>query len=699
VEAPFIALFGQTITAIRLLAGISGALGLAAFYLLIREQFGTRPALIALLLLAANGAAVNFSRLALNVAEVPLVMGLTFLTFWLAQESRRPVWWLLTGLLGGIGIYFHFDDRLVPIILGLCILYLLIADPTRWLDWLKGAGLTLLGSAIALGPMAVHLVNQSYHLTGHMTGRLITNNLDRMSGLYHTNNFAQILEGQILANLLGFVQGVDSSQFYTFAGMPLLVPMLGPLFVLGLVYVLLRVADRRYAFLASWFWVVVGVGGAMTIDSPQAHRLYPAVLPAVAGIAVFLEWVIGLVARLDPRHGAKVATAVAFLIALVAGYSDLSNYFGPAAENRPWELGTEQGQYLAALGSSYRAYTLGTPMIYFDFSVSQYLAPMVEGDSLQNPAVDLPETVSADKNLAFLVYAPMAQYLSLVESTYPSGRAETIKDHTGETLFTAYLVPKDTIARQQGLLAHYADTSVVEHQPGRLGGGAGAYPTAVTWSGSIFTGQPGSYTFQVGGGEARVVVNGTTLGADGKITLPVGWNDLAIQATLPSPNTRLALQWQPPGEKLQVVDLRWLDRRSLGGALQAKVMAGDQTLAERTDREVGFRDITRVVQIPDASSVVWTGRLLVTEPGAYKIGLSSSSAATVLLDRQTILTSANGTGDTPQTASVTLGNGSHALEVHYSWPSGSEPRLIELTWQPPNASSLAIVPPEDLGPP
>ncbi|HEX2923613.1 MAG TPA: glycosyltransferase family 39 protein, partial [Chloroflexota bacterium] len=65
-EAPFLALFGNSLTALRLCAAVFGILTIPAFYLFLRSAFGSRPALTGAALLAGSAAHVHYSRLALN---------------------------------------------------------------------------------------------------------------------------------------------------------------------------------------------------------------------------------------------------------------------------------------------------------------------------------------------------------------------------------------------------------------------------------------------------------------------------------------------------------------------------------------------------------------------------------------------------------------------------------------------------------
>lgn len=130
-HAPFFILFGKTLTAIRVFSALAGVATLPAFYLLMRRLFGIRPALIALALLAGSAVHINYSRLGLNVVQISLFTIVTLYCLRLGQESRRPFWWLSTGLLAGLTVYFSFGGILVPVTVALYFLYLFITRHSK----------------------------------------------------------------------------------------------------------------------------------------------------------------------------------------------------------------------------------------------------------------------------------------------------------------------------------------------------------------------------------------------------------------------------------------------------------------------------------------------------------------------------------------------------------------------------------------
>ena len=103
---PFLALFGVSVPALRLLPLLTASATLVLLYLLAKEAFGRRAAAMATLLLAVNPSFVFWSRQGIFVTNVTATLAvastLTALRWW---RHRRPRDLYVTAFLWGLGIY------------------------------------------------------------------------------------------------------------------------------------------------------------------------------------------------------------------------------------------------------------------------------------------------------------------------------------------------------------------------------------------------------------------------------------------------------------------------------------------------------------------------------------------------------------------------------------------------------------------
>jgi 4-amino-4-deoxy-L-arabinose transferase-like glycosyltransferase len=167
----FVALLGRSPLAMRLGAAVMGTLTTVLVYLLGREWFGQRPGLFAAWLWAGTLWTVHLSRIGLRI--VLLVPCLT-LAFWLgtlAYRRGRRSFWLLAGLVYGLGFYTYLAARFTPLLLALSLAYLLWQWKQQREQWSSnalwpGVGWFLCGTAVILLPLALFFARQPELLIG-----------------------------------------------------------------------------------------------------------------------------------------------------------------------------------------------------------------------------------------------------------------------------------------------------------------------------------------------------------------------------------------------------------------------------------------------------------------------------------------------------------------------------------------------------
>lgn len=689
-EAPFIAVAGVSIAAIRLLAALTGVAVLPVFYLLGREMFGTRPAFLSLLLLSGSALLVNFSRLALNVPQVLLFSTLAFLLLLRGQRGQGHHQWFGAGAAAGLAVYFHFAGRILPIAMAAYVAYLFVRYRSQWRDWATGSLIGLLGGVWALAPMAVRLVDRPSEFTEHIGGRLILTpeNWQRVANVHGSDSVAGVLLGQLGTNVLAFIKGGDASSFYTFTGFPLVSPVLGPLLVLSVVFLLAKVSDHRYALLSIWLWSFFLVGGLLTIDSPQAHRLVYSVPPLLLGVALLLEATIRSWSGVVGSRHTAVLFSCAVAVCLLAGVVDQFNYFGVGYQAKPWESTTSQARFIQTLGGDYRAYVAGIPSIYASHGVTRFLAQDTDKSEFHNPAVTLPIPAPSNKGAAVILHPHTALYLPMLQSLYPEAEIRPVTGRNGRTVFDAFLVSAADVREGQALRARYPTQERSERNAIGLGGGDSNYPAGVTWEGGIFAQKHGQYGIQLSGIRGEIFVDGASLGQGNAKGLSYGWHSIRVAGVLESKETRASIRWRPPEEEWALVPDHYLHQRQELGVLSGTLTKPTGETQSRVDGAVGFRNLSDLWSLSSPAEVTWDGTLKVATPGSYSLGIRANGPAELIIDGTRVVShDATGTEGISR-KEMPLAPGAHAVTVRYKWQR--DPGVIELLWAPPGEKEHVV---------
>ena len=122
-------LFGTSLFGLRIFALLVGTTMLIPFYLLVRQLFGKRMAIISGCFLAISGVAIHFSRLQFSNITTPFFLVLSFFFLFRGLRSRRITPWILSGFALMANLHFYLGGRIAPIIAGAFLGYLFIVRP------------------------------------------------------------------------------------------------------------------------------------------------------------------------------------------------------------------------------------------------------------------------------------------------------------------------------------------------------------------------------------------------------------------------------------------------------------------------------------------------------------------------------------------------------------------------------------------
>ena len=102
-----LALFGNTVWAMRIVAAIAGTLAVVAMYLVVQRRFDHRTGVAAAAALATMTWSIHFSRIAFGMAWWPLVTLLAIAAIDKAARDSTPKNWFIAGGLSILGVYVY----------------------------------------------------------------------------------------------------------------------------------------------------------------------------------------------------------------------------------------------------------------------------------------------------------------------------------------------------------------------------------------------------------------------------------------------------------------------------------------------------------------------------------------------------------------------------------------------------------------
>lgn len=328
-----VALFGPQAIALRLTSAIIGTATVPIVYGFTRALFhSTRVAAFAALFMAISVWHVFQSRFGERMILVVLFVILTLWFFWRgisasltlrARAGARD--YALAGTFAALAVYSYTNARLLPIILVTLTAFAIFLDRAQAKEYLIGLGCAGVVALILSLPLGVYyLQNPDQFLTHARDLSLLDPRVNRgdLVGTFWENLFA--VAGMFL------VRG-DHAIFRNVANRPVFDPLIGLLFVVGLVLLLralllLRLPNeiRLRAVLIGTSFVVFISASVFSDDAPVFTRTISAlpfmmILPAWGASAIWDQ--------LSKAASQKIIAAGFGIIVLVSAAQSFRDYF------------------------------------------------------------------------------------------------------------------------------------------------------------------------------------------------------------------------------------------------------------------------------------------------------------------------------------------------------------------------------------
>lgn len=336
---------------LRIAPAIIGVLTVWGLYLLGKEFFNKNVGLFAAAALAVSSWHVQFSRNGFRAIMAPFALVFLFYFFIRAYREGKLKDWLGFGIFLAIGFYTYLSFRMVPLVFIALLIYILIANRNFFKDNFKKMLITFGLFLLLMVPMFIHFYFVPADILGRSSTSIFNEEINGGSPI-------RALTGNIVKTLRMFNVEGDMNWRHNVAAFPMLDPLAGVLFWIGLIISLLKIKDIEHFTLIMWV-------GALSLPEVLTAEGIPHALRIVGVIPVVFLWV-GLAADfLLSKIKLKYVWVYGLLtILVISGTFTINRYFVvfPASG----EAGDAYAEDMVAMAKEINS----TPKTYSNFLIT-----------------------------------------------------------------------------------------------------------------------------------------------------------------------------------------------------------------------------------------------------------------------------------------------------------------------------------------
>jgi len=294
--------FGVDNFSIRLVSALFGIFTLVGFYFLLRElKFSKLSQLLGVFMMATSFWHINFSHTVYRAIMVPFLLVWLFYFFFLGIRTLNKWYFIISGLLLGIGFHTYISFRVAPLILILILPFFLFYKTQFFKKYWQGALLFVMMAFLAAAPLLFYF----YQHTDDLVGRSSAVSVFNAPNL----SFPEALTKSVVAHINAFYFYGDPNQRHNHAGSPLIPSAWTVLFTIGFAFSIKEIIFHlmhykkkkvldpmfRVSLLAHGiFWVML-IPGVLSIEGiPHSLRIIGVIPAAMIFTVMPFEYILRL---------------------------------------------------------------------------------------------------------------------------------------------------------------------------------------------------------------------------------------------------------------------------------------------------------------------------------------------------------------------------------------------------------------------
>ncbi len=695
--------FGISALTIRFISVFFGVLTVFAGYLLGKELFYKRTALVFAFLLAVSRWNINWSRIGLDNITVPFFELITLYFIFRALRKKTFLDFTFAGISLGLGLSFYASMRLFPFVIAIVVIFIGIKQfrfiKINWRYFL----LFILAITVTSVPIFQYALKSPIDFWSRI------NETSIFSGKTTEEAWKAVSE-TTKEHLLMFNYQGDRNGRHNLPGEPMLDPISGTLMVMGIAFSLKRIRKLIPILLIGWFLIMLAPGiFSLDFESPQSLRAIGSLpvaylFAALAIVAVIKKGELGF-----PFRERQIASTILVIFLVISGLINSIIYFDIQANSfSSWNAFSTPETFIAnkmvELGDDVNYYI---STFYFNAPTINFLAPTSNFTYQMQTYDSLPLPLIGDKKTVIFIDKDRKPLFDQAKRYYLGGEFEEIRSPDGKVILYQVILNPSDIHKIQGLNASYFKDGIFSDEPTLKRKETNlsfnfqdhislSLPYGVEWNGVLLAKSFGVYKFKINSpGTVELYLDQQRISFEtetsGEILLAKGNHDIKIRAI--AGEGKFELLWQQPGEEWTEISPTWIfvDPVTNNGLL-GQYYANDNWQGSpdyaQVDPWIDFYYHNLILQRPYTAE--WIGKIFISEDGSYAFGLESVDESSLAIDEQLILPLKTRNGYEEET--IQLETGYHTIKVNYSDHTGYT--FINLYWTPPGLDREII--PQDV---